>query len=54
MDILNIGQELDISLEKSWKYVDDSIRYQKKVKKKVFKFLVGLNFNLDVQSRMLS
>ncbi|XP_073284992.1 uncharacterized protein [Primulina huaijiensis] len=49
-------QHLDLFEANEWKYVEDEARYKDIIsKKRVFKFLLGLNKNLDeVRGRMLA
>ena len=55
-DMLGLWQDLDLNCEEEWECTGDSVRFKKKMEnERVFKFLAGLNCELDdVRSRVLS
>ena len=55
-ETLGLWQELVLSCEEEWECTGDSVRFKKKMEnERVFKFLAGLNRELDdVRSRVLS
>ena len=55
-EMLGFWQDLDLNYEEEWECTGDSVRFKKKMEnERVFKFLAGLNCELDdVRSRVLS
>ena len=56
IEMVGLWQDLNLSCEEEWECTGDSVRFKKKMEnKRVFKFLAGLNCELDnVRSRVLS
>ena len=48
MEMLNLWQELDLSIEEKCECTGDNVRYKRKLEnERVFKFLAGLNCEFD-------
>lgn len=48
MEMTQLWQELNLSLEEEWECTGDSVRYKKRVEnERDFEFLIGLNRDLD-------
>ncbi|RVX13447.1 hypothetical protein CK203_020911 [Vitis vinifera] len=54
--MLGLWQDLDLNCEEEWECMSDNVRFKKKMEnEKVFKFLAGMNRELDdVRSRVLN
>ena len=54
--MLGLWQDLDLNCEEEWECMSDSVRFKKKMEnEKVFKFLAGMNRELDdVRGRVLN
>ena len=55
-EMLGLWQDLDLNCEEEWEFMGDSVCFKKKMEnERVFKFLAGLNRELDnVRHRVLS
>ena len=55
-EMLGLWQDLDLNCEEEWEFMGDSVCFKKKMEnERVFKFLAGLNRELDdIRSRVLS